>query len=134
VREVQGTRVLFIHGEDVRKWLTFPWYGAKRFYDSYFQMMSKLGQPFNVLVMGHFHEPMSWVLTNGEIIANGSFVGYTRYTMKRLGGEGRVPSQWVFFVHPKIGVSARYLVRLDRDDPALRKSLPPINKRVPQGG
>lgn len=123
VKNVNGVKILFIHGDDIRRWMRWPWYGSENLYNGYYQLMSKIGQPFNVLVFGHFHQPANLVLPDGEFISNGSFVGYTRYTIKKLGGYSIPPRQVVFFIHPTVGITARYMIYLDIDYPELWKEI-----------
>jgi len=48
----------------------------------------------------------------GEYVMNGSFVGATVYGTKKLRSVVR-PTQRMWFVHPKVGMTARYKIRLD---------------------
>lgn len=127
-QDINGTNFLFIHGEDIRRWMEFPWYASKKFYHQYMEMTRKLA-PFDVFVFGHHHQPMNLQMPDGEMFCNGSFVGFTRYVVKRLGGIGIPPKQWVMFVHPRHQVTARYKIKLDHEYSDIE--LPEIDIKTP---
>lgn len=119
IREINGHNFCFIHGEDIMRWSGFPWYGQARVVQSYTAFGQNQGTPFRYFVHGHHHQSLDLSIPIGETFANGSFVGFTRYTTKRLNMAGIRPAQTVLFVHPKVGVTARYRIHLDGDNPSL---------------
>ena len=79
--------------------------GMKKLRDYY----AELGRPVDYILVGHFHTAME--LEFG--FANGSLPGYTEYA--RDGRMTPKPAvQWLLFVHPKHGVTARWKVALDQ--------------------
>lgn len=59
-------------------------------------------------LVGHFHTAME--LEYG--FSNGSLPGYSEYA-KTFRARPQSPTQWLFFVHPKNGVTARWKILLD---------------------
>jgi len=113
VVNVNGTRIMFIHAEDVIRYMSIPWYGLDRFAKSWSQAMQSIGTPFEVMCIGHFHQSFNQATSIGEMFCNGSFVGYTRFVQKKLHGAGVRPSQTIFFVHPKMSITGVYKIKLD---------------------
>lgn len=78
--------------------------GMKKLIDYY----AGLGQMIDYVFVGHFHTRLE--LEYG--FANGSLSGYSEYA-KRFRMKPQVPSQWLVFVHPKWGVTARWPILLE---------------------
>lgn len=110
--DVMGWKFLLVHGEDIRRYFKLPWYDTRNYEADYARMLQSIGQSFTYLVFGHHHVPIEWDSSYGERICNGTFVGHPLYALKRLRVCVR-PTQFLFFVHPKVGISSRYKVRLD---------------------
>jgi hypothetical protein len=113
VINVLGWGFLQVHGDSIRGWAGIPFYGitqrAMRWTDS-------IPEPFSYIVMGHFHTPAQIAWNSVEIFVCGSMESDSEYARKEL-GMGGVPSQLVFFTHPKFGVTARYPVWLEEKKP-----------------
>ena len=60
------------------------------------------GRDFDVLVLGHFHDPV-WLPANG-VIVNNSLVGFNEYALI-LRYVATTPSQWMWWTDPKWGPS-----------------------------
>ena len=116
--EVQGHTFLMLHGEDVRRYMRFPWYGLDRLEKNYSELMESLGRPFEYLVVGHHHILSSYQTSKGEWFCNGNWVGPTVFTLKVL-YEAAEPKQWLLFCHPKKGIASRWAVDLTVQDEAL---------------
>lgn len=119
IKKVEKRRILLIHGDDIKRWMNFPFYGIDRTAKSYSEAMQGINRPFDDLVLGHFHVPHNWQTAKGEVFVNGSFVGATKFVFKQLHTTVR-PSQWIFLVHPEQGIADRFLFRLDKKDTQLR--------------
>jgi hypothetical protein len=136
--EVLGHRFLMLHGEDIISYMRFPWYGAERMLDGYFQLLTAVGKPFEYMVFGHHHIAANFQMPAGEWFCNGAWTGYTQFVIKRL-YKTEKPKQWLFFCHEKRGIGARYLLDLMEDDEKLWKKIkdtsydihiPPTNQAI----
>jgi hypothetical protein len=78
--------------------------GMKKLVDYY----AGLRQHVDWCLVGHFHTAME--LEYG--FSNGSLPGYSEYA-KTFRARPQSPTQWLFFVHPKNGVTARWKILLD---------------------
>lgn len=132
VAEVQGKKFMLIHGNEIKSWFGFPFYGQERF--DVRLTKSLKGRPkkqrdvlqdqevkkvletyeYDYLVHGHHHTLAQLDAGMGERICNGAFVGSTPYVLSM--GFCNRPSQLIFGVHPEWGITWRYPIRLDRLD------------------
>lgn len=115
---VQGYRWLILHGEDAKRYLRFPWYGTDRMEKNYGELLETVGSPFTYMAFGHHHVLASFQTTKGEWFCNGNWVGANAYSVKKL-YEMALPKQWMFFVHPKRGVTSRWPIDLMVEDEEL---------------
>lgn len=79
--------------------------GMKKTRDFY----ATLGQSIDYILVGHFHTRME--LEYG--FANGCLPGYSEYA-RDFRAAPRPPEQWLFFVHPLYGVTARWPIILEK--------------------
>ena len=96
--DIRGFHYLIEHGNTIRGWAGFPWYGADRAVSREAKarrMMPK--KNFYKVIIGHFHTPLKTL----DYIVNGSLSGTTEFDH----GQGRHadPCQIAFLVHPKYG-------------------------------
>jgi len=68
-----------------------------------------LGRPFDLLVMGHWHQEL-WL---PRALVNNSLKGFDEYAKDSLRAVPSQPSQSLFFVHPKRGITSRWSVLVD---------------------
>jgi len=126
-------KALAFHGDEVRSYLGFPWYGADRAIKGYQGMMwwitkqramgLKPGQEisadefmrvlamFDMAIFGHFHTNASWVTAAVEKLAVGSLVAASEFGTRKF-HEISTPSQLCAFVHPEHGLRATSQIRL----------------------
>jgi hypothetical protein len=71
--------------------------------------MRSFGADFDLLMMGHWHQEL---FLPGVLVAN-SLKGYDEYAMKALSAPFSLPSQPLFFVHPKIGITSYSTILLE---------------------
>jgi hypothetical protein len=77
-----------------------------------------LGRDFDVLLLGHFHQPI-WQPRSG-IVVNGTLKGFDEYSrMQRY--SFAPPTQSLFFVHPRFGPNLPFNVFCD--EPAVREQV-----------
>lgn len=114
VVERQNHRFFLVHGDDIKGWMSMPWYGAQRAVQRWQELVT---ERFDYFIFGHHHTTASWESNSKEVIANGSFVGTNEYSAKQLNIGGR-PSQVLFGLHPEVGLTWRYRLMLDEGEPA----------------
>ncbi len=71
--------------------------------------MRSFGADFDLLLMGHWHQEL---FLPGVLVSN-SLKGYDEYVMKKLSAPFSLPSQPLFFVHPKIGITSYSTIKLE---------------------
>jgi len=128
---IQGWNFLGMHGEDIRSYVGFPWYGATRNMRQYVgmfrlvqrrrirredpQTIEELRECMMVpdyTLLAHFHTEATWEGPDIEHFVNGAMPGVSKYGAKQRTVINR-PSQRMFFVHPKYGVTIRCPIDLD---------------------
>ena len=73
---------------------------------------AQIGRDFDTLLIGHWHT----YIDGGEavpVIVNGTLKGYDEYARLFLRARYSRPSQVMFFVHPKYGLTARWPIYLE---------------------
>lgn len=94
---VHGKHVLALHGGQLRGWSGIPAYGMERFRGRKAVVHMERGEPFDLIVCGHFHQPS---MPPGWIV-NGSLCGTTE--LDHAVGRMAPPSQTSFLWSPKWG-------------------------------
>lgn len=112
IAEVLGWKFYLEHGEYIYKYWGISWYGIERRDNRLLQMMRALKKEYDYYCIGHLHEAFEWDKARGERIANGSFCSGNPYAMRELALSTR-PTQKLFGVHPQVGITWRYNIRLD---------------------
>ena len=74
------------------------------------QQYAALGFPIDYVLMGHFHTP-TW-LQNACV--NGCLAGFSEFASSVMRAVPAPPSQWLFFVHPEWGITARWELYLEK--------------------
>jgi predicted phosphodiesterase len=69
-----------------------------------------MGRDFDYLLLGHWHQ-MLWLPQ--AIVAN-SLKGFDEYAQNSLRAVPSLPSQPLFFVHPKYGITSRWEIYLEK--------------------
>ena len=108
---VFNTEIVLVHGDYLKKSVNAMLQTEQKIQSL---MMTEGSKPFNLLCAGHFHTFQDIETTNGRIFLNGSFVGGDMYSMRQLSTRSR-PTQTVFGIHPKRGVTWEYKLDLDGD-------------------
>lgn len=111
--ERQNHRFFIVHGDDIKGWMSLPWYGAQRAVQRWQELIV---QRFDYFIFGHHHTEATWESNAKEVIANGSWVGTNEYSAKQLNVGGR-PSQQFFGLHPTQGKTWTYRLFLDDGEP-----------------
>ena len=63
------------------------------------RQQSALGQDFDVLCIGHWHQSLALP----DLIVSNTVKGYDEYASKKLRAKPSLPSQPLWFVHPEHG-------------------------------
>ena len=112
-------RFMLAHGDGIKGGFAgLPWYGMVRRMTGNIGMLQPAlpdevrGTPFHTMIIGHFHTPANLEWSGHELFVNGSWPGGTKYSAKEMSGNS-LPAQWLLCVHPKRGITARWLLRLE---------------------
>lgn len=79
---------------------------------------SQIGRPFQTMLIGHWHQ----YLPLPGVIVNNTLKGYDEYTRYGLRAPPSIPSQSLWFTHPKWGITARWEVMLENPPKEQEKS------------
>jgi hypothetical protein len=122
---VHGVRYMLTHGDSFKggdgiSGPLMPWMrGSLKASKSY----SAMGMPFDVMVMGHWHQ----LRYLGSIIVNGSLVGYNEFAQKlHFGFEP--PQQALWLTHPVRGLTFQEAVFADESKPQGERDWVSIHK------
>lgn len=112
LQTVNGQKFLLLHGDTVKSWNGIPYYGIDRADARFTAMLAAHGESYRYMCLGHHHNPSDVDSPGGEKIMNGTFVGGSDFSINKLHTSSR-PSQWLFGVHHRKGLSWRYKIYLD---------------------
>ena len=115
VHQVEGWKFYMTHGNTIPRYMSIPWYGLERMDGRITKMLQAKKIDYDYLVFGHHHNAFDWDSSHGERICNGSFNCGNVFAAKELALSTR-PTQMLFGVHPHIGITFRYKIRLDASD------------------
>lgn len=118
IQEIQGWRFLVHHYDVVRGWMGLPFYGLDRYDRNFSRLLHAHGQDYHYMVGGHFHTFADVETPVGEWIINGAWPGASYHSLRNM-AVGSRPSQIMFGVHPKHGITWRYKIDLMGDAPRL---------------
>lgn len=115
---VYGTRYMLTHGDSFRggSGITGPLLPWMRGDAKTRKQYGALGLPYDVLVMGHWHQ----LRYLGQIIVNGSLVGFNEYALKSRFDFER-PQQALWLTHPQRGLTFQEAVFAEDPPPASGK-------------
>ena len=107
--EIMGKTFLGTHGETTKPWSP---YAASGVYNAKLRTNALLGEVINYWVLGHHHVPYHMERElEGQIRGNGSFSGPGDLAVNKM-REANLPSQELFFVHPKYGITHPHRIHL----------------------
>lgn len=70
---------------------------------------TSLGRPYDLLIIGHWHQEL-WL---PRAVVNNALKGFDEYAKDSLRAVPSAPTQTLFFVHPKRGVTSRWSILVD---------------------
>lgn len=111
IQEICGWRFLVHHYDVIRAWMGIPYYGLDRYDKNFSRLLGALGQAYDYMIGGHFHNFADVETPVGEWIINGAWPGASYHSLRTLAAASR-PSQLFFGVHPDHGITWRYRIDL----------------------
>ncbi len=113
VVRVRGHGFLLIHGDQIRAWMNYPWYGSTQ---KAMRWTGSIPEPWEYMIHGHFHtQNLGYDFNDLEIISNGTFLSGDEYALRELGYKSSV-KQITFGVNEHHGKTWTYGIKLDEDD------------------
>lgn len=112
VGDICGHKCLALHGDDIRSWMSIPWYGIERMTYRLKSLLMSQGHAIEYIFLGHFHQSGEISDVVGEKVLNGSMIGGNEYSIGALGATN-YPCQAFFGMHKKFGRTWRYPLKLD---------------------
>lgn len=103
--KVLNTKVLCIHGHQIKMTLNLPFYGVTTRI-SRWATTRQIGS-FDVALMGHFHTSFRMEWNNKTIFINGTTVDGDEFALEKMGLESS-QAQWLFGVHPRHRITWSY--------------------------
>lgn len=127
VYRVHGVRYMLTHGDSFKggSGITGPLLPWMRGDAKTRKQYGALGLPYDVLVMGHWHQ----LRYLGQIIVNGSLVGFNEYALKSR-FDYEPPQQALWITHPTRGLTFQEAVFADEPRAAADSSW----VTIPKGG
>lgn len=156
VFEVEGRRILIMHGDSIRMWQTIPFYGMVRAFAQLRQalqirrridtdierlierkaskeeLLTLLSEYFDSVMIGHFHQTSELDIGTGVALICGSIKGGDEYSFGKLHTLSK-PSQLLTYWHPKYGYISKdiiYLEKYDNSEEMFVDSLPSVWSEV----
>ena len=106
--EVNKTKILQVHGHQIKMQLNLPWYGITTRVSRWATSQGLGG--FDVATLGHFHSSSNLRWGNRKIFTNGTTVSGDEFALEFMGLESS-EMQWLFGVHPRKKVTWQYEIR-----------------------
>jgi transposase-like protein len=107
IAQVRGWKFLLTHGDDIRAWRGFPYYGVDRADANYTLLLQSINESYEYFVCGHHHNRAEFDRPKGEKIVNGAWPGGSIFSLKKLNTASE-PSQLFFGVHERKKITWRY--------------------------
>jgi len=102
--DILGWTFYYSHGDDV---LPMSPYAKRGGQNTKLRMNAVLGEHINYMCIGHSHTNIEFEPEiNGRLMVNGNFVGPSMLAVQGM-HEANLPSQLIFAVHPKYGITHR---------------------------
>lgn len=94
---VGGRNFLQYHGHDIKSTFSIPYYGIARYGRNMNSLRSRIADPIDYFLIGHFHSSAEIPAGAGRSLVNGSLIGGTEFSVNGL-GECDEPAQSMYFV------------------------------------
>lgn len=115
IAEIMKWKFLLIHGDQIRGGVYgIPFYGilqrALR-WGTAFKEEKNWQIMWQIMIVGHFHVADELEQNDQLIFTGGTFVSNDDYVLREYGWNSTT-KQWLLFVHPKQGITARYKINI----------------------
>ena len=117
--ETAGHTFLMFHGQEIRGWGGFPYYGLDK---TDGRLLRETGQHFDFLLLGHFHQAAIIPAGKGHRIVNGSAVGANQLTEAAV-LLSTLPEQNLLFISPEHGLAEVAYLYLDKKGRERRRTV-----------
>lgn len=112
VAHVGNWGFLLNHGSGVPILQSTPWYGITT---RALRWKQSIPEPFDALILGHFHSVGDIIFNTIPILMNGTAVSDDPFPRRALGMESET-KHWFFGVHPRQFITWRYLINLRKGE------------------
>ena len=109
--DILGTEFMLVHGDYFTNSLNAILTANQKLHDLVAGIPN--AKPFNVLCTGHFHRYTEIETSMGRVVMNGSLVGADIYALHQMRAACK-PTQTIFGVNPKHGMTWRYPLDLEK--------------------
>jgi len=109
--EIEGYNFHVTHGDEIRSWNSIPWYGIERKTRRLSALTAIQDKRTHYYCFGHFHNPATQTVLDGETLINGSWVATDAFAFEKLSVYSE-PAQWLHGVNRKRGISWRLNMKL----------------------
>ena len=129
ITKAENTNILHLHGDGIKGWAGFPWYGVDRFTKRMRETLQKHSTAegeslaFDTVALAHFHVPVMWETPTGSIMVNGNWKGGDEFAFGALHTNVR-PIQTLFYINDKYGEVGYEKIYLDLNKPEHAENLP----------
>jgi hypothetical protein len=109
VDRIYGWGFLLCHGDQINGWAGIPFYGTQK---KALGWIDAIDEPWDYLMMGHFHTPTMLTYGKRKAYFNGSTESSNEFAQEKIASIG-YPTQNMFFVNPTNGITAQYEIKLE---------------------
>ena len=106
--EIRGHVFLLNHGNEIRSWMTVPFYGLER---ATLRWVNLTRLPVEYVLIGDKHRRCTFDIAYVEAMINGSWSPGSKFSVDKMQAAG-IPKQILFGIHDIIGKSFSYDIRL----------------------
>lgn len=114
--EIRHHLFLLNHGQDIRSWMTVPFYGLER---ATLRWVNVTRKPIDYVIIGDKHRNCSFDIAYTEAMINGAWSPGTKFSVDKMQGAG-FPKQKLFGIHDHQGKTYEYHIKLS-EPPQLEK-------------
>jgi len=106
--EIRNHVFLLNHGNEIRSWMTVPFYGLER---ATLRWVNLTRLPVEYVIIGDKHRRCTFDIAYVEAMINGSWSPGSKFSVDKMQAAG-IPKQILFGIHDSIGKTWTYDVRL----------------------
>lgn len=106
--KIQNHIFVASHGDEVKSYMSVPFYGLERLVYKRISLFNNL----DYYLCAHHHRMANFDVNFSEALMNGSFPGWSDLSVNKM-SSASLPSQTLFGIHPRKGITFRYKLRLE---------------------